>query len=402
MKWKMLVCLSLIASLASLAPAADAQTFSVIHNFTNGFDGGNPTAGVTLRGGALFGTAAYGGRQGRGSVYQMTHLGNQWGFNPISDLPNYDGAFPMARVVFGPDGHLYGTTEDYGTVFNLIAPISICKAAFCPWTQDTLHTFLGTPDGRQTSLGDLIWDKQGNIYGTTAYGGQYDYGTVFEMMPSGSGWMEAPIYSFSHANGDGAYPETGVVFDKNGNLFGTTERGGAYNFGTIYELKYVVGVGWTESIIYSFQNADDGAFPDANLIFDSAGNLYGATLYGGEGGTQGGTVFKLSPSGDTWTFNLLYTFSGRPGCGPQAALTLDAAGNLYGTTQCDGANAWGNVFKLAKTQNSWVYTSLYDFTGNADGLDPISNVSIDTDGSLYGTTYYGGSAGYGVVWQIKP
>ena len=171
--------------------------------------------------------------------------------------------------------------------------------------------------------------------------------------------------------------------------------------GTVFELTYVPGIGWTEQVLYNFQNAGDGALPFGGLILDSSGNLYGSTRNGGSGG--GGTVFELSPSGDTWTFKLLYSFSGVGiPCGPVATLSMDSAGNLYGTTQCDGIYNNGSVFKLSNTENGWVHTSLHDFTGGTDGGDPVSNVSIDTDGTLYGTASGGGDHGYGVVWMIKP
>jgi uncharacterized repeat protein (TIGR03803 family) len=272
-----------------------------------------------------------------------------------------------------------------------------------------LHDFGSGTDGQGPGLGDLIWDQQGNIYGTTAGGGTTGEGTVYEMTPSGNGYTESVLYNFSGPDGEG--PWDGLVFDNKGNLFGTTIYGGLYNncnadninCGTVFELTYVVGVGWTEHVLYDFQDASDGAYPVGGLIFDSAGNLYGTTTTGGSGG--GGTVFELSPSGNTWTFKLLYSFSGQ---GPWAALTLDGAGNLYGTAYAAGIYNNGSVFKLSNTQNGLVYTSLHDFTGGTDGGNPSGNVSIDTDGTFYGTTLAGGDLnrcegyGCGVVWMIKP
>jgi uncharacterized repeat protein (TIGR03803 family) len=173
-------------------------------------------------------------------------------------------------------------------------------------------------------------------------------------------------------------------------------------------LTYNVNSGWTETVLYNFQNLSDGELPIAGLVRDTAGNLYGATSYGGAG--FGGTVFELSPVGDTWTFTLLYSFTGQEGqqCGPEASLTMDESGNMYGTTGCSGANSLGNIFKLTNTQNGWEYTSLYDFTGGPDGSFPLSNVTIDTDGTLYGTASAGGDSscnpplGCGTVWMIKP
>ena len=269
-----------------------------------------------------------------------------------------------------------------------------------------LHAFTGTPDGADPVGGDLIWDPMGNIYGTTTYGGASGLGTVFQMTKSGNDWTEAPIYSFTGP--DGAYPSAGVILDSNGNLFGTTVEGGLYGFGAIFELTHNINSGWTETVLYNFQNLDDGQWPFAGLVSDGAGNLYGATSDGGSGG--GGTLFELSPAGDTWTFTLLYSPSGQQGkfCGPRASLSMDNSGNLYGTTICNGANNLGNVFKLTNAQNGWQYASLHDFTGGTDGAEPISNVTFDTNGNLYGTAATGGNSscnpphGCGVVWMIKP
>ena len=391
--------------LTSLIPAVHAQTFSVIHAFTAGTEGAGPAAGVTIRGNTLYGTTAGFGDIGCGTVYRLTHAGSNWLLSTLSALNLDNGCDPYARVVFGPDGHLYGTTSGYlqghgGTVFKLTPQPGPCKDAACYWTLTDLHDFgLGT-DGMWPSWGDLIWDQQGNMYGTTRSGGTSNMGTAYELTPSGNGYTESVLYNFSGP--DGANPPAGLVFDNKGNLFGTTLYEGGV--GTVFELTYVVGVGWTEHVLYNFQNASDGRYPLGGLIFDSFGNLYGTTTAGGSGGS--GTVFELSPSGNTWTFKLLYSFSGN--VGPYAALSMDGAGNLYGTTWSCGIYNFGNVFMLSNTQNGWVYTSLHDFTGGTDGGGPWSNVAIDTDGTLYGTAGSGGDmncnggGGCGVVWMIKP
>jgi len=397
MKSKTLFYLILITFLATFIPAMHAQTFSVIHTFTGQSDGAFPFSGVTIRGNSLYGTEF--GNYSR--VYQLTHSGSDWVLSTLSTLPKNPS--PYARVVFGPDGHLYGTSwgggpYSFGTVFKLTPPVGICRDAACYWTVNDVHDFgLGT-DGQGPYYGDVIWDQQGNMYGTTFYGGTFGNGTVYELTPSGNGYTESLLYSFSGP--DGANPCAGLVFDKKGNLFGTTGAGGSNNFGTIFELTYVPGVGWTEHVLYNFQKISDGGYPEGGLIFDSAGNLYGTTPSGGSGG--GGTVFELSPSGDTWTFKLLYSLSGN-GYGPLAPLSMDGAGNLYGTTSTGGIYNWGYVFKLSNTQNGWVFTSLHDFTGGADGKGSSNYVAIDIDGTLYGTTVMGGNPnGFGVVWMIKP
>jgi len=402
MKLRTVVCFC-VAFLASFAAVAQAQTYSVIHNFAGGPDGALPYAGVTLHGGNLFGTTSLGGL-GNGSVYELVRSGSNWVNIPLSSLSG-GGSEPTARVVFSPDGKLYSTTsrggsQDAGQIFSLTPWASICPTLSCSWRQDLVHQFQDRPDGANPWYGDLIFDQQGNMYGATQAGGQNFTGTVFEVTRSGNTYTEKVLYSFPNNFKEGT-PRGGVIMDGSGNLFGTAS-GFVYNAGKVFELSFMPGVGWVETDLYKFQNGDDGGDAEAGLIMDGMGNLYGATAVGGSAG--GGTVFELSPSGSSWTFKVLYSLSG-PGnenCGPHASLSMDAAGNLYGTTFCDGANGYGSIFKLAKTQNGWTYTTLHDFADDGGGIDPSSNVTIDTDGTLYGTTSGGGTHNAGIVWQIKP
>jgi len=219
--------------------------------------------------------------------------------------------------------------------------------------------------------------------------------------------MENVLYTFSGGS-DGSHPWAGVVFDSAGNLYGTTS-GGAAGYGTVYELSPNGGT-WTLQTLHTFEGATDGASPYAGLIFDAAGNMYGATASMGTG--SGGTVFKLSPSGGGWTFNTLYSFSGPAGGldpGPIGNLVFDQQGNLYGTTHLDGAFNFGSAFKLTNTANGWTYTSLHDFTAGTDGADPRSNLTFDSSGNMYGTASAGGTGNSqscdgacGVVFEITP
>ena len=393
MKSKTLFYLILLTFFALLIPAVHAQTFSVIHNFTVAENGGSDT-GVTIRGNALY--IAQWGITSYGSVCQLTYSGSNWLFSPLATFLDS----PISRAVFGPDGHLYSTTYGWGGggfIFNLTPQVEPCRDLKCLSAVNILHRFGSGKDGSGPTSGALIWDQQGNIYDTTGGGGMYGKGTVYKITPTGNGYTEKILYSFSGP--DGAYPWSGLVFDSTGNLFGTTASGGSNNSGTVFELSYVPGVGWAEHVLYSFQNGSDGSAP-VGVVFDSAGNLYGATFNGGSGG--GGTIFELSPSGNTWVYKLLYSLTDRDNCGPVAPLSMDGASNLYGTTQCGGIYNSGSIFKLSNTQNGWVYTSLHDFTGGNDGgVQVRSNVAIDTDGTLYGTAL-GGQTGHGVVWMIKP
>ena len=231
----------------------------------------------------------------------------------------------------------------------------------------------------------------------TEFGGSGDQGAVYELTPSGGGWSENVLYSFPGGASDGYFPQSGVALDNIGNLYGTTYYGGTYGAGTVYRLT-PSGSGWAENILYNFQAGDDGGYPFGGLIFDQFGNLYAATPTGGSGG--GGTVFELTPSDGNWTFSVLYSFSA--GTGPYGSLTMDAAGNLYGTTFTVGAYGYGSVFKLTFSGGGWSATDLHDFTGGSDGGNPFGNVTLKPNGKLYGTASGGGAYGLGVVWEITP
>lgn len=172
---------------------------------------------------------------------------------------------------------------------------------------------------------------------------------------------------------------------------------GGASWGTVYELT-PSGSGWTEQILHNFQNGDDGIWPIGGLLLSPSGNLYGTTSTGGTNG--GGTVFELQPLKASWIYTLFYSFTGSGG--PEASLTMDAGGSLYGTTYYDGAYGWGSVFKLTPSNGGWSYTSLHDFTGENDGSRPISDVIFDAQGNLYGTASLDGANGQGVVWEITP
>ena len=398
-----------------LSPAAQAQTYKVLYNFTGGLDGGTPFAGLTMdKAGNLYGTTR-GFPGGYGTVYRLRFLGSSWVFNPLYTFTGgKDGAKPYAGVIFGPNGSLYGTTSvggnltcnqpsGCGTVFNLRPQPTVCLTSVCAWTETVLYAFKAGADGAYPEFGDLTFDQAGNIYGTTGQGGNSNRGTVYELTPSNGGWTESIIYSFT-GGADGAYPNAGFILDNAGNLYGTAYAGGSSNLGTVFQLTYSVGSGWTENVLYSF-GYTGGDQPYAGLIFDQSGNLYGATSDGGSG--DGGTVFELTPGENgNWTYTLIYSFDGtrNNACGPRN-LVLDGAGNIYGATRCDGSkyDHAGSVFKLTPTPAPpWTYTSLHDFTDGDDGGYPISNVVIDANGNLYGTASNGGSYGAGVVWEITP
>ena len=413
----------ILALTVVLAPSAQAQTYTVLHNFTGGQDGANPTAGLTVdRTGNLYGTSFFGGYSngdcdpgGCGAVFKLTHKGSGWIFSPLYSFQgDNDGTSPNARVTIGPNGILYGTTLsgggfNGGTVFSLRPPVSACKTSLCPWSESVLYRFTNFLYGSSPGSGDVVFDQAGSLYGTTTQGGSGTCGAgpcgvVYKLTPSNGGWTESVIYNFTGtSNGNG--PNAGVIFDQAGNLYGTTLYGGSMTCGglgcgTVFQLSPSES-GWTENVLYAFQNGSSGAYPMAGLIFDPSGNLYGTTS-----GLQNGksTVFELTPSGGNWTFAPLYRLGGNGGSA--ASLIMDAAGNLYGTTWNGGASGNGSVFKLASSGGGWTYTSLHDFCANGppcnDGAQPWGNVVLDANGHLYGTAYAGGADNYGVVFEITP
>jgi uncharacterized repeat protein (TIGR03803 family) len=403
----------LYGAIVMAAPLAQAQTFQVLHAFSDRGDDASPYAGLTVdSGGNFYGTTL--GWFSNGSVFKLTHSGSGWVLNTLYNFGRL-GSGPAAiysRVTIGPDGALYGTTSaggrsGVGTVFKLQPPTSVCGSSSCPWTLTILHEFSG-PDGASPRT-EVVFDPAGNLYGATLEGGtpcMYDSegcGVVFELSQSGGGWTETILYDFG-LNGygfeNGALPMGGLIFDAAGNLYGTTFFGGAgYGAGVVYELTPTQGGGWTQSVLHGF-NGLDGFGPVGTLIMDGAGNLYGDTFEGGP--NSGGTVYQLSPGGQ---FQVLYNFPTNRN--PRDGLMFDSAGNLYGTTVVGGANGYGTVFNLTPSQGSWIETDLHYFEPS-DGEHPYARVALGPDGNLYGTAADGGHfsgicfSGCGTVWQITP
>jgi len=403
-----------LAVIIIAALAVQAQTLSVLHAFTGKGDGGAPYAGLTIdQAGNLYGTTATGGAAGYGTVFKLSHTKTGWTLSTLYTFQGgADGGYPYAGVVFGPDGALYGTTSDYGisggygTVFSLRPPSSACRSVLCPWTKTVLYHFQSGMDGATPGYGDLAFDADGNICGTTFNGGggadctYSNCGVVYKLSRSGASWTESVLYRFSDSGNGGSNPETGVILDSAGNLYGTTFLGGVYsNGGVAYKLS--PSQGWMETVLHSFGAINDASSPFGGLIMDQQGNLYGTTT---EGPTNdyGGTVYELQPFGDSWTYSTLVDLPGSTLTnGPFAALIMDAAGNLYGTTVSDGSLGNGNVFELTPSGGGWTYTDLHDFNGH-DGSQPLGGVVLDAHGNIYGTTSATSSSIYGEVWELKP
>lgn len=385
-----------------VAALAQAQTYTILHNFT-GADGAGPYAGITFdQRGRIYGTTTVGGSHQEGLVYRLIHEGEGWLLSPIYSFGSQanDGQAPYARVVFGPDGLLYGTTSSggafgAGTVFSLRPPATACTTALCPWVETILYSFTGGSDGAYPQFGDLIFDQANNIYGTTLKGGNPGAGVVFKLVRSDSGWTESVLWNFTGGN-DGAFPYGGVIFDNAGNLYGT-DFGGSDGFGVVYELSPTQS-GWNETTLHTFGAEGNGA---GGLIMDGQANLFGITG-GFESGFYGGNVaaYELAPQNGNWSFTLLHNFGGEFPT-PVAAPTIDSQGNLYGPLAGGGSLQDGELFKLVLSGNQWIYSSLFQFDGS-DGRAPFGPVVFDSNGNMYGTTYIGGTNDGGTVWELTP
>jgi uncharacterized repeat protein (TIGR03803 family) len=324
-------------------------------------------------------------------------------------LHSFDGKYgysPDAGLIFDSSGNLYGSTYqggafNYGMIFELV------PGADSHWAEKVVRNCNNNGKEGYSPDSSLIFDPAGNLYGTTDYGGAHNAGTVFELArKTGGGWIEKVLHSFSSTGTDGYAPEGGLVFDAAGNLYGTTNYGGTdHSYGTVFELTPSAGGGWAEHVLFSFDGATSGEYPVGGLVLDAGGNLYGVAAAGGS--SNYGTVFELTPhSGGIWSEKTVHTFTGANGVSPSGSLTFDAAGNLYGTTGAGGTPGAGTVFKLTPADGGgWSETILYNFLGNSDGAYPASKLVFDTAGNLYGTTVKGGGSGaggYGTVFELTP
>jgi uncharacterized repeat protein (TIGR03803 family) len=385
-------CILMGGLFLAIAAPAQAAKFKVVYEFQGGSDAASPIGGLNRDGTKLYGTTYYGGTSNLGTVYKPGRGGAEVVLHSFTG--GSDGANPKAGLTADAKGTLFGTTysggaEDRGTVFR-ITPRGheTVLYSFCP-------NYPNCSDGFDPSAG-LVVDASGNLTGTTYAGGADSLGTVFEVAPNGT---ETVLYSFKGGN-DGADPNAAVIADANGNFYGTTYGGGTSGLGTVFEIA----ADGTESVLYSFKGGSDGANPFASLILDANGNLYGTTYSGGS--SNHGTVFKVAPGGAE---TVLYAFAGgSDGTSPDSSLTADARGNLYGATlyggntaDCSG-NGCGTVFKLAP---DGAKTILHAFAGS-DGAQPNASFVAGKRGELISTTYNGGNTGCGgtgcgVIFKVR-
>jgi uncharacterized repeat protein (TIGR03803 family) len=395
--------------------AVQAESARVIFSFTdtNG-EGAFPVAPVIFdTKGAIYGTTAVGGAGGFGTVWALTppsgEKSKSWTETILYDFSGgADGQQPM-NITFGPGGVIYSTTylggsdncyQGCGTIFELTPPTGGGGRA---WTKQTLYEFLGGADGE--APGNIQVGADGMLFGVTG-------SNVWSLTESDGVWTKTIIHSFPASKDDGVSANFDIVFDANGNLYGTTYEGGSSDYGVVWELSPPApGSGaWTETILHSFTGAStDGGYPIGGLTMGANGVVYGTASYSGVA-NDSGTAFALTPpaqQGGAWPYNVIHKFSGgKNGATPSTTMAIDASGNLYGTTWNGGSTACylgcGTVFELAPPAEGgpWKWKILHNWANS--NQDPDESIVVLHDGLLYGTSEFFGTKGYGTVFTMTP
>ena len=389
------LALAFFASLLASLPAF-AQTETVLYNFcAQGGCPGLPDGGVIADSeGNLYGVTYAGGIGG--TVFKLTPAGE------LSLLDSFDdshrGVAPEGQLAFDQQGNVYGTAREGGANRYLVTAGDGTLFKLSPdGTETDLYNFGANSTDGITPTGGVVIDAVGNLYGVTYRGGAYGVGIVFRVSPEG---VETILHTFVNNKTDGSYPSAGLIMDSHSNVYGTTESGGLYGGGTVFEVT----AQGSYRILHNFAAyPGDASAPEATLALDSQGNLYGTTGYGGKYG--GGAVFKMTPgSNGSWSEIILGSFSRfarqpNNGCwDPTSDVVFDAQGNLYGTTMFGGLWVNGCAYEI---NSAGELTILHVFGKDHDGAQPFGNV-LFYQGNLYGTTYVGGAYANGTVFKITP
>jgi uncharacterized repeat protein (TIGR03803 family) len=434
------VLVSLLTSL-SISSSSWAATEKVLHESNGELQGVSPN-GVLASDpeGNLYGVTYIGGKSGEngGLCYQSGGCGSVFELSPLASgkwketvIHNFclaagckDGSTPIGGLVIDTTtGHLYGATRNGGAhSAGVVFEMSLVDGK---WEEKVLHAFCSSAnceDGEYPG-GNVILDSDGNLYGTTLGGegiGTTQYGNVFELTPAANGWEEKVLHRFCSLTSckDGSAPHGRVTFDKEGNLYGTAYGSGAENGGVVYKLTPAAKAPWPYTLIYTFCSVTgcaDGENPNGGITFNTAGDIFGVTYYGGAHGV--GVVYELTSSDGKWDESVLHSFcsdksaSGAclDGSSPAYEVTFNASGDLDGVTPSGGAENRGVVYELTPSTVEWPEKLLHSFCAKAgcpDGDSPAGTLSVDSAGNLYGTAggggYNNGVGGYGVVYEIIP
>jgi len=402
-KWSALV---LIAALGMFCQAhAWASSTEVIYSLMGDNDGEYTDTDLAIDSqGNLYGTSVLGGDFGGGTVFMVSPTENGWTHTVLySFTGGADGGEPYKGVTLDSQGNLYGTavTGGSGSCEGGCGVAYKLSNTGSAWTQTVIHAFTGGADGSGPGA-RLTVDRAGNVFGMAPTGGDFGSGTIYQMHQRSNGsWAFRVIHAFT-GGADGGTGSAGKMIFHGGHLYGAATTGGVNGAGTVFELTPAQGGSWTFRTLYSFKGQPDGVFPYGGLIFDSLGNVYGTTYYGGTNDL--GSVYELSPrSSGEWKEKVLYSFnSGGDGNSSISNLVFDAAGNLYGTTSEGGAGS-GTVFTLTPNENgTWTESVIHSFLGSPDGAFPYTGMVPGHSGEYYGATVHGGTDGDGAIYKFTP
>ncbi|MGB8149767.1 MAG: choice-of-anchor tandem repeat GloVer-containing protein [Candidatus Cybelea sp.] len=375
----------------------------VLYSFTGGSDGGNAATGVALDdNGNLYGTTVTGGTSQCGTIFKLTAQASPpWPETVLHNFSCYtDGKNPHGGVSFDRSGNLDGTTVAGGSGGSCSSDGCGVLFQLTPQTENVLHNFTAGRDGFGPG-GGVVFDPSGNVlYGMTPDGGSYSEGTIYEVWRAARQWHEKVVHAFTGGT-DGGVGSLGLLLrDTAGNLYGVAEIGGAHGAGTVFKLRATSRRRWKLTTLYAFKGQPDSGSPYGGLVADAAGDLYGTTYYGGAGGL--GSVFELSHGAHgRYRERVLYSFQGgADGSSPTATLVLES-GELYGTTSAGGGSCGcGTLFKV--DARSGGETVLHAFGNGTDGAYPYYGLTLDASGNFYGATVAGGSFGQGTVYEFAP
>jgi uncharacterized repeat protein (TIGR03803 family) len=374
-------------SAAVFSISAQAQTVTVLYNFSGGSDGGVPSSNLVFdRSGNLYGATQYGGL-GYGTVFELSPNGNGgWNESVLySFAGGADGSYPLGSLILDKAGNVYGTAIDGGA--NFAGVLFRLSRSGANWNQTVLYNFCSQSnctDGANP-FGNLVRDKAGNLYGTT---NNNNYpGVVFELTPSAQGWTEQSIYSVDTSD------IPGLTMGASGNIFGSSGT-------NVFELSPNGQGGWTPMVLHTFAGyPKDGGIPEGAPMLDRHGNIYGTTYDGGA--DNFGTVYELSPGTNGWIEHILHSFKGTDGQYPYSGVVLGRAGRLYGTSSGGGEFSSGTVYEVGQVANGDFHENVLVNFNATNGYQPTASLIADSTGNLYGTTQSGGSVGSGVVFEVK-